>query len=57
MKFSINDVFSRCDQIRNFLQIWLHLLKKSILENFISGAVVQQLFAIAIPVKTQIEPN
>ena len=28
MKFSIKkDFFSKCDQIRNFLRIWLHLLK------------------------------
>ena len=35
MKFSIKDFFSICDVIRNFLQIWSHLLKKSLLENFI----------------------
>ena len=28
MKFSIKDFFSACDQIRGFLQIWPHLLKK-----------------------------
>ena len=28
-KFSINDFFSKCDQIRRKLQIWSHLLKKS----------------------------
>ena len=33
MKFSI--FFSKCDQICSFLQIWLHLLKKSLKENFI----------------------
>ena len=33
MKFSI--FFSKCDQICSFLQIWLHLLKKSLNENFI----------------------
>ena len=27
MKFSIKDFFSKCDQIRSFLWIWLHLLK------------------------------
>ena len=32
MKFSIKDFFSKCDQIRSFLQ---HLLKKSLMENFI----------------------
>ena len=39
MKFSIEDFFSKCDQIRSFLQIWLHLLKKSFMENFIFCAV------------------
>ena len=35
MKFSIKDFFSKCDQIRSFLLIWSHLLKKSLMENFI----------------------
>ena len=35
MKFSITDFFSKCDQIRRKLQIWSHLLKKSVMENFI----------------------
>ena len=35
MKFSIKDFFSKCDQIRGFLWIWSHLLKKSLMENFI----------------------
>ena len=30
MKFSIKDFFSKCDQIRSFLRIWSHLLKKSL---------------------------
>ena len=34
MKFSIKDFFSKCDQIRSFLRIWSHLLKKSLMENF-----------------------
>ena len=33
MKFSINDFFSKSDQIRSFLQISLHFLKKSLNEN------------------------
>ena len=33
MKFSIKDLFSKCDQIRSFLQIWSHLLKKSLMGN------------------------
>ena len=35
MKFSIKNFFNKCDQIRNFLRIWPHLLKKSLMENFI----------------------
>ena len=38
-KFSIKDFFSKCDQIRYFLWIWSHLLKKSLMENFIFCAV------------------
>ena len=39
MKFSIKDFFSKCDQIRRLLRIWSHLLKKSLMENFIYCAV------------------
>ena len=39
MKFSSKDFFSKRDQIRNFLRIWSHLLKKSLMENFIFCAV------------------
>ena len=39
MKFFIKDFFSKCDQIRSFLRIWSHLLKKSLMENFIFCAV------------------
>ena len=35
MKFSIYDFFSKCDQISSFLWISSHLLKKSLMENFI----------------------
>ena len=35
MKFSIKEIFSKCDQIRSLLRIWSHLLKKSLMENFI----------------------
>ena len=40
MKFSIKDFCSKCDQIRSFLRIWSHLLKKSLMENFIFCAVL-----------------
>ena len=39
MKFSIKDLFTKCDQIGRKLQIWSHLLKKSLMENFIFCAV------------------
>ena len=35
MKFPIKDFFSTCDQICRKLRIWSHLLKKSLMENFI----------------------
>ena len=35
MKFSIPDFFSKCDKIRRKLQIWSHLLKKTVMEKFI----------------------
>ena len=34
-KFSITDVFSKCDQIHSFLRIWYHLLEKSIIGNLL----------------------
>ena len=39
MMFSIKNFFSKCDQIRGFLRIWSHLLKKYLMENFIFYAV------------------
>ena len=39
-KFSIKDSFSKCDQMRNFLGIWSHLLKQSVKENSIFCAVL-----------------
>ena len=35
MKASIKDFLSKCDQISRKLRIWSHLLKKSLMENFI----------------------
>ena len=40
MKFSIKNFFSNCNQICNFLRIWSHLLKKSLMQNFIFCAVI-----------------
>ena len=39
MKFSIKNIFSKYDQIRRKLQIWSHLLKKSLMENLIFCAM------------------
>ena len=38
-KMNTKDFFSKSGQIRSFLQIWLNLLKKSLVENFIFCAV------------------
>ena len=35
MRLSINDFFRKYDQIRRKLRIWSHLLKNSLMENFI----------------------
>ena len=45
MKFSIKDFFSKRDQIRRKLRIWLHLLKKSLMENVIFCAVYCMKFS------------
>ena len=39
MKFSIKNFFRKCDQIRMKLWISSHLLKKSLMENFIFSTV------------------
>ena len=41
--FSIKDFLSKCAQICSFLRIWSHLLKKSLMENFIFCAVLNQV--------------
>ena len=43
MKFSVKDFFSKCDQIRSILRIWSHLLKISLMKNFIFCAVPAKL--------------
>ena len=43
MKFFVKDLSSKCNQISSFcsfLRIWSHLLKKSLMENFIFCAVL-----------------
>ena len=43
-RYSIKDFFSKCDQIRSFLLIWLHLLKTFLMENFIFCAVAESWY-------------
>ena len=54
MKFSIKDIFSKCDQIRGKLWIQSHLLKKSLIENFIFCAVKVSLLDLSISLKNPI---
>ena len=49
MKFFIKDFFSKCDHIRQKLRIWSHLLKKSLMENFIFCAVTKQNQSFTLP--------
>ena len=49
MKFSIKNFFSKCDQICSFLRIWSHLLKKSLMENFIFCAVNVKVASVVPP--------
>ena len=48
MRFSVKDFFSKCDEIRRKLWICSHLLKKSLMENFIFCAVIYALTRFAI---------
>ena len=48
MKFSIKGFFSKCDQICKKLRIWSHLLKKSLIENFIFCVASRYLIAFNI---------
>ena len=43
MKFPIKDFFSKCVQIRSFLRIWSHLLKKSVMESLIFCEVIPKI--------------
>ena len=46
LKFFIKDFFSKCDQIRRKVRVWSHLLKKSLMENFIFCSVIVQFKSI-----------
>ena len=50
IKFSIKDFFSKFSQIRSFLRIWSHLLKKSLMENlnFVQCKLFVHLFVSAL---------
>ena len=54
MKLSITDFVSKCDQTRKFLQIWSHLLKKSVTENFVFCAVSHYLDDLDFTEKTAV---
>ena len=45
MKFSMKAFFSKCDQLRRKLRIWLHLLKKSLMKNFTFCVVKKLIWA------------
>ena len=40
IKFSFKDFFSKCDKNRNFLRIWSHLLKTSVMENLTFSGMI-----------------
>ena len=46
MIFSTNEFFSKGEEIRSFLQIWSHLLKKSLIENFVSLCSVTRIVGL-----------
>ena len=48
MKFSITDFFRKYDQIRRFLRVWSHLLKKSLTEIFSFCAVSDANHAVPV---------
>ena len=53
MKFSIMDFFGKCDQIGRKLWIWSHLLKKSVMENFIFCAVGKEKSGMSLTTVSQ----
>ena len=53
MSFFMKLFFSKYDQIRRNLQIWSHLLKKTLMENFIFGAVIRNVTVITSKVNSE----
>ena len=51
MKFSNENLFIRCDQMHRKLRIWLHLLKRSLMVNFIFCAVTGFWILISVPLR------
>ena len=49
MRFSIKDIFSKCDKVCSIMQIWSHLLKKSLMKNFIFCAVLYGSSNLKLP--------
>ena len=49
MKFLIKNFISKYDQILSFIQIWLHLLKKPLMENLIFCAVFVKCKTLNVP--------
>ena len=47
----MKNFFNKCDRIRSFLQIWQHLLKKSLMENFIFCAVCGKFVSFALTIE------
>ena len=55
MKISFKDFFIKCYQIHSFLRIWSHLLKESLMQNFIFCAVFMRIFMRSLEIyKSQI---
>ena len=57
MKFTAEDFFSKCDQIHKKLRIWSHLLKKSLMENFIFCAVLWKGLGVRLFARESISAN
>ena len=55
MKFSIEDFFSKCDQIGRKLRIWSHLPKKYLMENFIFLGSVRVSIILYEVIEDQVE--
>ena len=47
-KLSIQDLFSKFDQVRSFQRIWQHLPKKSLMENFIFSPIEPYFYYVTL---------